>query len=261
VKNWLTEEPFFPAYSVRPAHRGASSRDVTVAERDAAPAGGIRNPAPGRLRGPALRTLRPVCEGLAVTAWARSAQARKRGPRPVMQSADCMAKPRWSAARRAGSVIARVAPRKVRKDWTRLAALHLPSACPREGKRKRTRANPAPTSRIRAAKRWLRGLFENGCQVPERSSPRRRGPITTGPAVHEKAEPQHQCTIDSTRRTGPRLRGDDKRRWLFQPLPQYRRMAVIKMFAFQPKPFNSKAISPAARPAFRTRRAAANHRV
>src|SRR6185312_17027068 len=57
----------------------ASSRDGLMMEQDAAPAGGARNPAPGRLRDPARAALRPLREVLRWTgtgAFASSQETR-----------------------------------------------------------------------------------------------------------------------------------------------------------------------------------------
>ena len=50
-----------------PAHRGASSRDVSMAEQDAAPAGEVRDPTPGRPRPSRPLALRPA----AFNGWTR----------------------------------------------------------------------------------------------------------------------------------------------------------------------------------------------
>ena len=70
----------------QPRSLRASSRDVWLMERGAAPAGEARNLAPGRPRDPALPVLRPVREELAVTAqgavrlaYASAAWGRYRG--------------------------------------------------------------------------------------------------------------------------------------------------------------------------------------
>ena len=64
---------------LHPAHRGASSGDVPRAERDAAPAGGARNPALGRPRDPTGRHYGRSAGSLLY--WLRAnAGFKKRGP-------------------------------------------------------------------------------------------------------------------------------------------------------------------------------------
>src|SRR5476651_536353 len=84
-----------------PALRGASSRDVAMMEPDAAPAGGVRTPAPGRPRRPARGHYDLLRAGLAGLGLAKSLVPWKRGRRgPVSLASAGGAKPRWSAERR-----------------------------------------------------------------------------------------------------------------------------------------------------------------
>ena len=99
------------------------------------PAGGSRDPAPGRLRGPACPALRPVREELAELGQADAGNARasrvsrKRGSVAelrVLSRSEC----RGGAPR---GERAAISARGIRNDaahgWMRLSALRLPSLC------------------------------------------------------------------------------------------------------------------------------------
>src|SRR5450759_4348460 len=94
----------------RRAQRGASSGDVPKAERDAAPAGGVRNPALGRPREPQSSQACADCVNLS----ARGTTAALRGVRwtgtgftsLVPGNATRGQKSRWWSAERRLSVIA-----------------------------------------------------------------------------------------------------------------------------------------------------------
>ena len=124
------------------AHRGAFSRDDPEAERDAVPAGGLRNPALGLLRASYRPARRPVREVLAALAPGRvlpfaPGNSRKRGPEMSRAIGEV---PQWSAGRRARPDFWRAsAPRAHSSSdvwmcgadigWMRLSALRSPLSC------------------------------------------------------------------------------------------------------------------------------------
>ena len=110
----VTDGATFPLTSVPITVTSRASRSSTGASgcdpdcgASAAPAGGVRNPAPGRLRDPARPALGPVREELAALAPERarspfaSGDSRKRGPRLSGGVRSPKREPRWSAERRA----------------------------------------------------------------------------------------------------------------------------------------------------------------
>jgi hypothetical protein len=113
--------------SLRPVRQGCSSRGIAWAERDAAPAGGICTPAPGRLRDPPSATR----SGRELFAWRRRASAwgqrgpgdrnrrggAPRGERPALRDARRFAKARSRASSR------RKTPAGVRHSPAKGAAL------------------------------------------------------------------------------------------------------------------------------------------
>ena len=146
----VTDGATFPLTSVPITVTSRASRSSTGASgcdpdcgASAAPAGGVRNPAPGRLRDPARPALRPVCEELAALAPERakspfaSGDSRKRGPRLSGGVRSPKREPRWSAERRARPAGRASAPaaqasgnaclRGADNGWMRLSALRLPS--------------------------------------------------------------------------------------------------------------------------------------
>jgi hypothetical protein len=128
----------------------ASSGDVWQIERGAAPAGGARNPAPGRLRDPARAALRPRREELAGLGRAFGPESRKRGPEAEPSPDGRWREPQWSAARRARrSQDARRASQSAEVRAPRGAPLpHVHRGSGNEGV-------PGALQTIRAAERWL----------------------------------------------------------------------------------------------------------